>query len=327
MLYTDCPLFGLQSKKICRRLLHIENSKLLKQKYIVLQITPYIDTKGKARLIEPPREELKAVQKRIKNLLGQIAVPDNVFSGIKGRSYADNANMHIGSRRRNLFKIDLTAFFPSISRETVYRFFSEDMRCSPDVAKILTDLTTVDLEKSKVSSLEEINRFLDSKNVSCRNHLISGAPTSQIMSYLVNHHMFDEMQKAADDHHTVMTVYVDDITFSSEYRIAHDFQEKIFTIVRKYGYQISKSKVKYYTKLYPKLVTGVIIDSTGKTVIKNAMREKIIMEHEFLRKNPDNMKSRQRLRGLLTAARQVDPHAFPTIYRFAYDSVENRSIL
>jgi hypothetical protein len=63
----------------------------------------------------------------------------------------------------------------------------------------------------------------------------------------------------------------------------------------------------------------VVIDSEGKPVIKNSMREKIIKEHDYLRDHPDDAESRQRLRGLLTAARQVNKHAFPTIYRFAYD--------
>ena len=135
--YSDCPLYGLQSKKMLKRLLHIEDSKLTKQDYIASLVSPYIDKSGKPRLIEPPREELKAIQKRLKKLLGKIVVPDNVFSGIKGRSYADNAKMHMGSGRRNLFKIDLTAFFPSIDRDTVYRFFSEDLNCSSDVAQIL----------------------------------------------------------------------------------------------------------------------------------------------------------------------------------------------
>lgn len=320
LTYSDCPLYGLQSKKKLKYLLYIEDSKLFKQDYIASLVSPYIDKTGKPRLIEPPCEELKAVQKRLKKMLGTISVPDNVFSGIKGRSYADNAMVHIGSNRRNLFKIDLTAFFPSISRETVYRFFFEDLQCSPDVAQILTDLTTIDLEKSKTNSLEDIYRFLESKKVPCKNHLISGAPTSQIMSYLVNHHMFDEMQKVADKNHITITIYVDDVTFSSECWISHNFEEKVFSIIRKYGYQISKSKVKRYTKLYPKLVTGVVIDPSGQPVIKNSLREKIINQYKRLLVQPEDMEGRQRLRGLLTAARQISPNSFPNIYRFAYSS-------
>lgn len=319
MKYTECPLYGLQSKKMLKCLLYIKDSKLLKQDYIVSLITPYIDTKGKPRLIEAPCEELKLIQKRLKTILGKIIVPDNVFSGIKGRSYADNASMHIGPNRKNLFKIDLTAFFPSISRETVYRFFLEDLRCSPDVAEALTNLTTIDLEKSKSTNLDSVYQFLVTKGVGCKNHLISGAPTSQILSYLVNHSMFDEMQKIAIENNIRMTVYVDDVTFSSESKISHNFREKIVSIVRKYNYQISHSKVKNYTKLYPKLVTGVVIDSDGKATVKNALSQKIIAEYTHLKSYPDDTASRQRLRGLLTAARQVNPNAFPTIYKYAFD--------
>ena len=225
MIYTECPLYKLKSKKVLKHLLNIENNKLTRQTYISSLISPYIDTSSKPRLIEPPRKELKTVQKKIKNLLGTIVVPNNVFSGVKGRSYADNAFMHTDMKPRNLFKIDLTAFFPSINRDTVYHFFLEDLLCSPDVAQILTNLTTIDLKRSKASDISSIYAFLDSKNISCYNHLISGAPTSQLLSYLVNHHMFDEIQRIADSNQVTMTIYVDDVTFSSKHHISNDFKK------------------------------------------------------------------------------------------------------
>ena len=323
MKYTDCPLYGLKSKKLLKRLLHINNKQMMKQPHIASLVSPYIDKSGKPRLIEPPHEELKIIQKQIKNCLGRIAVPDNVFSGIKGRSYADNARLHVGNNRRNLYKIDLTAFFPSITRDTVYRFFTKDLLCSPDVAQLLTDLTTIDLGKSSAKNIDEIYEFLKGKNVSSYNHLISGAPTSQILSYLVNHRMFDEMQKFADDNGITMTVYVDDVTFSSENRISKDFRDKIVAIIRKYNYQISRNKVKRYTKLYPKLITGVIIDATGKTVLKNSMRQKVIVTYNELKNDPENTDIRMRLKGLLIAARQVNKEAFPSIYKFAFNIDEN----
>ena len=323
MKYTDCPLYGLKSKKLLKRLLNINNKQMMKQPHIASLVSPYIDKSGKPRLIEPPHDELKIIQKQIKNCLGRIAVPDNVFSGIKGRSYADNARLHVGNNRRNLYKIDLTAFFPSITRDTVYRFFTKDLLCSPDVAQLLTDLTTIDLEKSSAKNIDEIYEFLKGKNVSSYNHLISGAPTSQILSYLVNHRMFDEMQKFADDNGITMTVYVDDVTFSSENRISKDFRDKIVAIIRKYNYQISRNKVKRYTKLYPKLITGVIIDATGKTVLKNSMRQKVIITYNELKKDPENADIRMRLKGLLIAARQVNKEAFPSIYKFAFNIDEN----
>ena len=310
MIYTDCPLYGLKSKKLLKRLLRINNNQMMRQTHIASLVSPYIDKSGKPRLIEPPHEELKIIQKRIKNCLGQIIVPDN-------------ARFHLGNNRRNLYKIDLTAFFPSITRDTVYHFFAEDLLCSPDVAQFLTNLTTIDLGKSSAKNIDEIYEFLKRKNVSSYNHLISGAPTSQILSYLVNHQMFDEMKKLADDNGITMTVYVDDVTFSGENRISKNFRDKIIAIIRKYNYQISRKKVKRYTKLYPKLVTGVIIDATGNPVLKNSMRQKIILAYNDLKTNPENANLRMRLRGLLIAARQVNKDAFPTIYKFAFQPNES----
>ena len=230
-----------------------------------------------------------------------------------------NAKQHIGEKCRNLYKIDFSAFFPSISRECVYRFFLDDLMCSPDIANILTNLTTIDLEQSKAKDIDDIYSFLKGKNCFCTNHLISGAPTSQILSYLANHCMFDEMQKLASQNHAQMTVYVDDVTFSSECWISHSFRQEILNLVKKYGYQISRNKVKLYTKSYPKLVTGVIISPDGKAIVKNSMRERIIKEFEHLHRNPTDFQSRQRLCGLLTAARQVNPDIFPSIYAYAYE--------
>lgn len=320
MLYTECPFFGLQSKKVLKRLLRIQDSRFLKQDYCASLIYPHIATDPKKRLIESPHDKLKILQSRIKTHLGKIDVNDNVFSGIKGRSYADNAKQHVGDARRNLFKIDLTAFFPSISRETVFRFFVDDLRCSSDVAEILTNLTTIDLDKATVKDMDSVNRFLRDKKVTCRNHLISGSPSSQIMCYLVNHQMFDEMQAAADAYGATMTIYVDDVAFSSENRISYLFRSKIFAIIRKYGYQISAKKVKLYTKTHPKLVTGVIIDSDGQPAVKNSLRLKIIKKYEYLRDHPEDELGMKQLRGLLSAARQAHPNAFSGIYAFAYQT-------
>lgn len=301
-------------------LLNIKDNRMLKQEYVALLIEPYIDAQGKPRLIEPPNIELKVIQSRIKAMLSKIFVPQNVFSGVKGRSYTDNAKMHKGVRY--LYKIDLTAFFPSIKRETVYTFFSEDLQCSSDVAEALTNFTTIDIIKSSTKDFTAIKCFLDFKKIKTYNHLISGSPTSPILSYLVNHTMFEELQTLADENSITMTIYIDDITFSSEYFISHKFKGKAGQIIKKYDYQISKKKVKSYSKLYPKLVTGVIIDPSGKMMLKNSLRCKIITEYKNLRENPCDAFCRNRLRGLITAAKQVDAGVFPSIHKFTFTKSE-----
>ena len=117
MKYTDCPLYGIQSKKMLKYVLHIKDGDLLKQDYVVSMISPYVDMSKKPRLIEPPQAELKTVQKRIKTLLGKIEVPDNVFSGIKGKSYSDNARQHLGEGTRNIaFSLKICAVLLMLPR-------------------------------------------------------------------------------------------------------------------------------------------------------------------------------------------------------------------
>lgn len=300
--------------------LQIKNDDMLKQSNITSKIHPYIDKTKKPRLIEAPQAELKIVQRRIKTLLGKIQTPDNVFSGIKGKSYPENARMHIGGRKRNLYKTDLTAFFPSISREDVYQFFNNELCCSPDVSEVLTNLTTVSLERFPKEELTEVYDFLGQKGVHCYNHLISGAPTSQILSYLVNHKMFDELHTLSAKNDMVMTVYVNDMVFSSEHKISSHFRNSVKSIIKKYRYKLSHNKVKGYSKGYPKLVTGVVIDCNENMIVKNSLQHKIILEFEHLRKNPMDQESRQRLRGLVTSAQQIDTSIFPNIKRFAFEN-------
>lgn len=280
-------------------------------------IEPYIDETGKPRIIEKPDDNLKTVQSRVKKLLYAIEVPDNVFSGVKGKSYAQNACWHKGNKY--VYKIDLTAFFPSITRDRVYSFFKDELQTSSDIAEFLTNISTVDIDIANVKDMERINTFLNGKRVTTRNHLISGSPTSQILSYMVNHKMFDEMQRLCDKNGIVMTVYVDDVTFSSKNIISNHIRAKIKLIVKKYGYQLSTHKEVSYSKFYPKVITGAIVNKNGDISVRNSMRKNIIDEFEKLKNHPEDANVRRRLRGLVVAAQQVDSSAFPSIRNYAFD--------
>ena len=83
-----------------------------------------------------------------------------------------------------------------------------------------------------MQNVGQVNAFLTSKNVKTRNHLISRAPTSQILSYMANHKMFDEIQSLANHNGIVMTIYVDDITFSSKNHISNKFKNKVQSIIK-----------------------------------------------------------------------------------------------
>ncbi len=292
--------------------LGIQDKRWQKQSFVQQNISPYIDGTAKKRLVEAPSMPLKVIQKRIKNHLMRCNFPDYVYSGIKKKSYVENVGKHQG--HRFVYKIDISAFFPNTSRDKVYRFFINELRTSPDVADILTNLCTSDLSR-KLKNRGAIDQFLEEKSITQLNHLCTGASPSPVLSYLVNQDMFDEMKKLCDIHDMSMTIYVDDTIFSSKHPIPANIRREILNIVEKYGYTVSSQKVKYYGSTEVKKITGVIIRSNGTLAIPNRLRSKI--KHNFLQyRETSNSDYLNKLRGCVVAARQIDKTAYPSLVEY-----------
>lgn len=99
------------------------------------------DKKGKVRNFSNPSINLRTIQKKVNKLLDRIEFPESIQGGISGRSIISHAKIHEG--KSYVSNYDLKNFFPSIKSWMVYRSFI-DQDCSPDVASILTRLTTAD---------------------------------------------------------------------------------------------------------------------------------------------------------------------------------------
>jgi hypothetical protein len=77
---------------------------------------------GSIRLIEAPKDQLKATQRKIlSGLLNAIPVHEAAHGFRKGRSIRTFAGVHAG--RRVVLKMDLSDFFPSIDRSRVQALF------------------------------------------------------------------------------------------------------------------------------------------------------------------------------------------------------------
>lgn len=282
MEYRNCPLYGLTRKR--------DLNKLLKTKVnnnnndFNLQYKPYIEKIPKRRLIEAPKEEIKTIQKKIKKQFDLIEFPNNVFSGIKGRSYIDNAYYHIES---NYFlKMDLSKFFPNTRREKIYNFYHNKLNTSTDIAAILTDLSSVDI--TNIMSTE-VKDFIAEKGIKYTNHLPSGSPISSILSYLSNIDMFDELNRLAKNNHCIVSFYVDDIIFSSKYKIPNSLVQKAERIITKYGQIVNDDKTKIYMTNDYKKITGCVIKN-HKLFIPNKTRHKIakLLKREYYTPNEIN---------------------------------------
>ncbi len=270
---TTCKLYGIKRKRDIRVLLKINSKKNISQ--ICNLYKPYIANKGKKRLIEPiDSKELKSIQKRIQILLKDIKYDENIFSGIPGKSYIDNGLYHLGSKY--VVALDINKFFPNISREKVYKFFKNKLMNSSDVAEILTDLCTVNLEK--ISNLDNnVLDYLKDNKIHQMKHIPTGSSISCIMSYLSNIDMFNEISNVAKISGCKVSIYVDDVVISSNKMINNEIINKIISIIKRNGYKIQKKKLKKYYSNEFKRVTGNIISKDGnKLVLPNKIRYRII---------------------------------------------------
>lgn len=266
MNFSKIPLYGISRKIDLNQLLKIKTHN--NNKYN-MQYKPYIEQKPKKRLIEAPKSELKIIQKRIKKYLDCFDYPDNVFSGIKGRSYIDNAYYHINS---NYFlKMDLSKFFPNTSREKIYKFYFNKMKMENDIAAIMCDLSTVDLTSIMTKDIDE---FIKEKGIMHVNHLPSGSSISSILSYLVNIDMFNELEILAKRNNCIVSFYVDDIIFSSKNKISKSIVKDAERIITKYGQIVNIKKTKSYITNDYKKITGCVIYN-HELLIPNKIKYKI----------------------------------------------------
>lgn len=266
MNFSKSPLYGISRKRDLNQLLKIKTHN--NNKYN-MQYKPYIEQKPKKRLIEAPKSELKIIQKRIKKYLDCFDYPDNVFSGIKGRSYIDNAYYHINS---NYFlKMDLSKFFPNTSREKIYKFYFNKMKMKNDIAAIMCDLSTVDLTSIMT---KDIDGFIKEKGIRHINHLPSGSPISSILSYLANIDMFNELEVLTKRNNCIVSFYVDDIIFSSKNKISESIVKYAERIITKYGQIVNIKKTKSYITNDYKKITGCVIYN-HELLIPNKTKYKI----------------------------------------------------
>ncbi|MFK3559243.1 reverse transcriptase family protein [Pasteurella multocida] len=247
----------------------LENSPLFKIQYtkrlsqVILQseetISSVFESKAQYynifqqgnRLIEVPLRTLYAIHNRIASLLARITPPDYLYSGIKNKSYITNAQQHLDSDV--ILTTDITAFFPSTTKEKIFWFFKDKMQCSTKIANHLAELCTID------------------------GHLPTGSQISMPLAYWVNANMFDELNRLAKENELKMTVYVDDVTFSGA-RIPKEFKFLVERTIKKYRHSIKLEKTKLYKSQSAKEVTGLILKD-GKLLPSNRQIKKL---HQYL---------------------------------------------
>lgn len=187
----------------------------------------------KWRHIDNPNKILREVQKRFySRVLCKFPFPKSMVGGIAGGSILKNAGYHIG--QKFVHAIDLRSCFPNTDNISVYNALVNKLGCSPEIASLLTRLTTF------------------------HRRVPQGAPTSPSITNLVLLDLHNEIAVIAQKNRLNLSFYIDDIVISGDE--IKEAIEPIIRTVQKHGYAVSNSKKKLMPASMPQIVTGVLVN-------------------------------------------------------------------
>lgn len=231
---------------------------------------------GGARHIENPRPALKKVQSRIAALIGRIEPADYLYCPVKGRSYISNAKVHANGKE--IRKLDIRRYFESTNSKRVYWFFNSVMKCSEDVAGILTKISTLN------------------------GRLPTGSPLSPILSFYAHLDMWEDIANLVGDEYS-FSVYMDDLAVSGE-KVSGELMWEIKKRIRKAGLDYHKERSYRGGKA---VVTGIAIRD-GQLGLPHAKHEKLYFLRKGIAQSADSeerIKLARSLQGAISQARQV----------------------
>ena len=246
---TQCALYKCISPYNLKRVLKITDEEYKDIVKIVRYHTFQIDKKDgvEKRNITAPDRRIKEIQTRILQLLQKVERPEWLISGEKGKCYIDNGKKHIHS---NYFlTMDIKKFYDNCEREYVFRFFRDRLLMAGDLAGLCTDIVTYE------------------------GGIPTGCPTSQLLAFYAYENMFNEISEVAYKYGCIYSVYVDDMTFSSE--VAFDVKKmrsEIDQKLRKYGHKPKYRKVKYYSHGQYVPITGTIVTGNHELKVPNRLQ-------------------------------------------------------
>lgn len=246
LVSKEHPLFQLENKKRLASILK-SDPEYFKDIESFYKVYPFKKIVGnKERELFNTELRYKYLLRKLNKLLCHVNIPDYVYAGVPKKDFLNNALVH--SKNLYIQNVDIKNFFPSTSDSFVYGLFFHKFNTSPDVAKILSLLTT----------------YPNHRKTS--RHIPQGFPTSTILSFLSYFDLFNGIDNICKLNGIHFTLFVDDMTFSSNRRIPKSFLKHVSTIVRKYNLELHPSKIYRNGPYKYKNVTGVIIDPMDKTL-------------------------------------------------------------
>jgi hypothetical protein len=204
---------------------------------------------GETRLIEIPKSNLKAIQRRIlTDLLDRVPVHSSAHGFVKGRSIRTFAASHVG--QRVVLRMDLADFFPSITGPRVQAMFRTADYPEP-VADLLGGLCT-NIAPRGVG--DERHR---------RPHLPQGAPTSPALANICAYRVDCRLAGLARAAGATYTRYSDDLAFSGggEFeRCVERFASHVAAILAEEGFAVNHRKTRILRRGVAQRLVGLTVN-------------------------------------------------------------------
>ena len=243
-------------------------------------------TGQKERIIDNPMGLLKEAQSRIHDrILSSISFPDYVIGGVKGKKPYEHPQRHIN--KPVVVTLDVKDCFPSITNKQVFDVWHKQLKCSPEVARLATKLTTR------------------------KGHLPLGAPTSNDLANLALQPCLTNVMRIASESGFLsdsVGQYIDDLAFSGLI-LPEDFINSIVREFLKHGFRIRRDKIKVMRSNEPQVVTKKVVNR--KVSIPLAKRNKIRAALYNLKnmdpKDPTYRKQCRSIRGRINNLKDFHP--------------------
>lgn len=211
--------------------------------------------RGGFRDIDVPYPALLGVQEWIyENILNKIPVSPFCHSYVSGRSIKTNVRWHKG--QKELIKLDIKDFFPSITINRII-FFFHSLGYGKDISYCLA------------------------KICSYNGCLPQGAPTSPCLSNLIVRPLDYRIKCLAKKMKLHFTRYADDIVLSGE-SISDSTIRLVKKIIEEEGFKVNEEKTRIYRQNSKRIITGINVRENLS--VPREFKRKIRKEIHYIRK-------------------------------------------
>jgi hypothetical protein len=211
---------------------------------------------GRVRLIEAPKNRLKALQRRIlEQILDRIPAHPAVHGFVRGRSIRTFTAPHVG--QYIVVRMDLEDFFPSFSGPRIQAFF-RTIGYPEAVADLLGGICTStappDIWTGQPREVRDLYR---------RPHLPQGAPTSPALANGCFYRIDCRLAGLAQAAGAVYTRYADDLAFSGGEEFAQcaaRFSLHVAAILLEEGFSVHHRKTRIMRQGVRQQLAGIVVN-------------------------------------------------------------------